>query len=85
MSHPTPSPDDAVHSESFLHLLMRRQFRLSSVCAAAFLLVLLGLPLANYFAPALMATISWFFIQRSIALEDEEVAQVKREKEARQP
>ena len=107
MSHPTPSPDDAVHSESFLHLLMRRQFRLSSVCAAAFLLVLLGLPLANYFAPALMATrvagftlswlilgvlffpavwtISWFFIQRSIALEDEEVAQVKREKEARRP
>jgi len=107
MSHPTPSPDDAVHSESFLHLLMRRQFRLSSVCAAAFLLVLLGLPLANYFAPALMATrvagftlswlilgvlffpavwtISWFFIQRSIALEDEEVAQVKREKEARKP
>ena len=107
MSHPTPSPDDAVHSESFLHLLMRRQFRLSSVCAAAFLLVLLGLPLANYFAPALMATrvagftlswlilgvlffpavwtISWFFIHRSIALEDEEVAQVKREKEARRP
>jgi uncharacterized membrane protein (DUF485 family) len=107
MSHPTPSPDDAVHSESFLHLLMRRQFRLSSVCAAAFLVVLLGLPLANYFAPALMATrvagftlswlilgvlffpavwtISWFFIRRSIALEEEEVAQAKREQEARRP
>ena len=100
MSHPTPSPDDAVHSESFLHLLMRRQFRLSSVCAAAFLLVLLGLPLANYFAPALMATrvagftlswlilgvlffpfvwiISWAFIRRSIALEEDEVKFLKR-------
>jgi uncharacterized membrane protein (DUF485 family) len=68
MSHPTPPPDDAVHSESFLHLLMRRQFRLSAVCAAAFLVVLLGLPLANYFAPALMATriggftLSWFIL-----------------------
>ena len=36
------------------------------------------------FFPAVW-TISWFFIQRSIALEDEEVAQVKREKEARKP
>jgi uncharacterized membrane protein (DUF485 family) len=107
MPPPTPAHDDVVHSESFLHLLMRRQFRLSAVCAAAFLVVLLGLPLANYFAPALMATrvagftlswlilgvlffpavwvISWLFIKRSIALEDEEVAQVQREQEARKP
>jgi uncharacterized membrane protein (DUF485 family) len=35
---------------------MRRQLRLSIACAAAFLVALLGLPLANYFAPALMAT-----------------------------
>lgn len=99
MSHPTPPADDAVHSESFLHSLMRRQLQLSLVCAAAFLIVLLGLPLANYFAPALMATrvggftlswlilgvlffpavwgISWFFIRRSIALEQDEVAQVR--------
>ena len=56
MSHPTPPPDDLVHSESFLHSLMRRQLRLSTVCASAFLVVLLGMPLANYFAPALMAT-----------------------------
>jgi uncharacterized membrane protein (DUF485 family) len=103
MSHPTPPPDDAVHSESFLHSLMRRQLKLSIACAAAFLVVLLGLPLANYFAPALMATrvagftlswlvlgvlffpavwgISWFFIRRSIALEDDEVAQVKNQRE----
>jgi uncharacterized membrane protein (DUF485 family) len=54
---PTPTPhDDRVHSEEFLHTLMRRQLKLSITCAAAFLVVLLGLPLANYFAPALMAT-----------------------------
>lgn len=53
----TPQPhDDRVHSEAFLHTLMRRQLKLSIACAAAFLVVLLGLPLANYFAPALMAT-----------------------------
>ena len=56
MSHPTPLPDDTVHSESCLHSLMRRQLRLSTICASAFLIVLLGMPLANYFAPAFMAT-----------------------------
>ena len=98
---PNPPPhDDRVHSEEFLHTLMRRQLKLSIACAAAFLVVLLGLPLANYFAPVLMATrvfgftlswlvlgvlffpavwsISWFFIRRSIALEDDEVKSVKR-------
>jgi uncharacterized membrane protein (DUF485 family) len=52
----TPPPHDAVHSEEFLHTLMRRQLKLSIACALAFLVVLLGLPLANYFAPELMAT-----------------------------
>lgn len=88
-----------MHSEEFLHSLMRKQLRLSIACAAAFLVVLLGLPLANYFFPDLMATrvlggftltwfllgigffpavwlIAWFFIRRSIALEQEEVAEV---------
>jgi len=51
---PPEKPD--IHSEYFLHSLMRRQLRLSILCAAAFLLVLLGLPLANYFWPDLMAT-----------------------------
>ncbi len=100
MPPPTPPADDAVHSESFLHSLMRRQFTLSATCATAFLVVLLGVPLLNYFAPALMATrvggftlswlilgvlffpfvwiISWLFIRRSIALEDDEVKSVKR-------
>jgi uncharacterized membrane protein (DUF485 family) len=95
-----PPPPDAVHSEEFLHTLMRRQLKLSVACAAAFLVVLLGLPVANYFAPQLMATrvagftlswlilgvlffpavwsISWFFIRRSIALEQDEVKSVRR-------
>lgn len=90
-----------MHSEEFLHSLMRKQLKLSIACALAFLVVLLGLPLANYFAPELMATrvfgftltwfllgigffpavwcISFYFIRRSIALEEEEVAEVSRE------
>jgi len=79
---------------------MRRQLKLSIACALSFLIVLLGLPLANYFFPEQMAarifgfTLTWFFlgigffpavwcisyyfIKRSIALEDEEVAEVER-------
>ena len=89
-----------MHSEEFLRLLMRRQLKLSVACAAAFLVVLFGLPVANYLAPQLLATrvagftlswlilgvlffpfvwiISWTFIQRSIALEENEVKSVKR-------
>jgi uncharacterized membrane protein (DUF485 family) len=99
MSTPTPH-EDRMHSEEFLHTLMRRQLKLSIACAATFLVALLGLPLLNYFAPALMATrvagftlswlilgvlffpfvwiISWRFIRRSIALEQDEVNSVKR-------
>src|SRR3954454_19286902 len=86
------------HSEGFLHALMRRQLKLSIGCAATFMIVLLGLPLANYFAPELMSTrvfgftltwfvlgvlffpfvwvISFYFIKRSIALEEDEVRSV---------
>ncbi len=96
--HSAPVKPD-IHSEQFLHLLMRRQLKLSIACALCFLLVLLGLPLANYFLPELMATriggftltwfllgigffpavwcISFFFIRRSIALENQEVAEVQ--------
>ncbi len=97
---PAPIPhDDAVHSEAFLHTLMRRQLKLSILCAAAFLVMLLGVPLANYFAPQLMATrvagftlswllvgvlsfpavwiISFYFIRKSIWLENDEVEQIK--------
>ncbi|HWQ93721.1 MAG TPA: DUF485 domain-containing protein [Clostridia bacterium] len=86
-----------LHSEAFLLSLMRKQLRLSVFCAASFLTVLFGLPIANFFAPELMATrflgftlswlilgigffpavwiIAWIFIQRSIALEEREVAE----------
>ena len=58
---PPPAPEPAapeldIHSESFLHLLMARQLKLSMACALTFLIALLGLPLANYFWPDLMAT-----------------------------
>ncbi len=67
MPHSTDRAD-TIHSEAFLASLMRRQLRLSIACAAAFLVALLGLPLANYFAPALMATrvggftLSWLIV-----------------------
>lgn len=99
MQNPNPEKKQDVHSEAFLHSLMRKQLKLSIVCALAFLVVLLGLPLANYFLPELMATrifgftltwfllgigffpavwcISFYFIKRSIALEEEEVQAVK--------
>ena len=98
MHKPSPNKID-IHSEEFLHSLMRKQLKLSIACALAFLVVLLGLPLANYFWPELMAkrlfgfTLTWFvlgigffpavwviafyFIRRSIALEDEEVREVQ--------
>lgn len=88
-----------IHSESFLHTLMRRQLKLSVTCAATFMIALLGLPLANYYFPEAMATrvfgftLTWFilgvaffpfvwiisyvFIKRSIALEEDEVRSIK--------
>lgn len=60
------APD--IHSESFLHSLMARQLKLSIACALTFLVALLGLPLANYFAPEMMATrvfgftLTWFLL-----------------------
>lgn len=69
MSHdPLPEHDDFIHSEEFLRSLMRRQLKLSIACALAFLVVLLGLPLANYLFPDLMATrvfgftLSWLLL-----------------------
>ncbi len=71
MNAPNQNPDGPrpdMHSESFLHSLMARQLKLSITCAAAFMLALLGLPLANYYAPELMATrvfgftFTWFVL-----------------------
>ena len=68
MPQPTPEKPD-MHSEEFLHSLMRKQLKLSIACALAFLVVLLGLPLANYCWPELMATrvlggftLTWFLL-----------------------
>jgi uncharacterized membrane protein (DUF485 family) len=65
-SQPGNKPD--IHSEAFLHSLMRRQLKLSIACAATFLVALLGLPLLNYFFPEAMATrvlgftLTWFVL-----------------------
>jgi len=67
MHQPSPNKLD-IHSEEFLHSLMRKQLKLSITCALAFLVVLLGLPLANYFWPERMAericgfTLTWFLL-----------------------
>src|SRR5438045_3217073 len=64
-----PAPDpNIIHSEAFLHSLMRKQLKLSLTCAAAFLIALCGLPLPNYFWPEAMArrifgfTLTWFLL-----------------------
>jgi uncharacterized membrane protein (DUF485 family) len=69
MQNETTLPSSAdIHSESFLNSLMARQLKLSIACALTFLLALLGLPLANYFWPELMATrvlgftLTWFVL-----------------------
>ena len=65
---PRKDPNTDIHSEAFLHSLMRRQLRLSVACAITFLIALLGLPLLNYFFPDLMAvrvfgfTLTWFIL-----------------------
>ena len=66
-SHPHDE-SDFIHSEEFLRGLMKRQLKLSITCANAFLLLLLGLPVMNYLAPAFMAqrvggfTLTWLVL-----------------------
>lgn len=68
MSQQAPDQNDFIHSEEFLHGLMKRQLKLSIACAAAFLLLLFGLPLLNYLAPEFMAqriggfTLTWLIL-----------------------
>lgn len=68
MSQTPHDETDFIHSEEFLRGLMKRQLRLSVACASAFLLLLFGLPLANYLAPELMAkriggfSLSWLIL-----------------------
>lgn len=54
MADQTPDHYDFIHSEAFLHGLMRRQLRLSIACATAFLLALFGLPILKYLVPEFM-------------------------------
>ena len=67
MNTPLPGPPD-IHSEAFLHILKKRQLKLSVTCAATFMVALLALPLLNYYAPELMArrvlgfTLTWFIL-----------------------
>ena len=67
MNNPPPEKVD-IHSEAFLHSLIRRQLKLSIACAGTFLAALLGLPLLNYYLPELMATrlagftLTWFIL-----------------------
>jgi len=68
MSKPNPEESDFIHSEQFLQGLMKRQLRLSIACAAAFLILLFGLPIMNFVAPELMArrvggfTLTWLVL-----------------------
>lgn len=69
MSQPLePKETDFIHSEQFLHELMKRQLKLSISCAAAFLILLFGMPLLNYLVPEFMAqrvggfTLSWLLL-----------------------
>ena len=68
MSQTPPKESDFIHSEKFLHGLMKRQLKLSISCAGAFLVLLFGLPLLNYFAPTFMAqrvggfTLTWLVL-----------------------
>lgn len=57
-----------LHSEEFLHMLMRRQFTLSTSIASVFVVIIAGVPLLNlYFpevmnAPVLGFTLSWLIL-----------------------
>jgi uncharacterized membrane protein (DUF485 family) len=68
MSQTPPKETDFIHSEEFLHGLMKRQLKLSISCAGAFLVLLFGLPILNYLAPAFMAqrvggfTLTWLIL-----------------------
>jgi uncharacterized membrane protein (DUF485 family) len=68
MSEFPVSATDSIHSEAFLHGLMKRQLKLSISCAVAFIGVLFGMPMANFLAPEFMAqrvggfTLTWLVL-----------------------
>jgi uncharacterized membrane protein (DUF485 family) len=62
------SESDLIHSEAFLHGLMKRQLKLSISCAVAFLVVLFGMPILNFMSPDFMGqriggfTLTWLVL-----------------------
>ncbi|MBE0466768.1 MAG: DUF485 domain-containing protein [Candidatus Desulforudis sp.] len=65
------SPDGTryeVHSEQYLHLVMSKQLKLSLKCFAVFVIILVGVPLANFYLPQIMNyriwgfTFTWLFL-----------------------
>jgi uncharacterized membrane protein (DUF485 family) len=68
MSELPVSATESIHSEAFLHGLMKRQLKLSISCAFAFIAVLFGMPVANFLAPDFMAqrvggfTLTWLVL-----------------------
>jgi uncharacterized membrane protein (DUF485 family) len=57
-----------LHSEEFLSMLMRRQFRLSAGIASVFVVIIAVVPILNRFLPDVMNTsfmgftFTWFFL-----------------------
>lgn len=57
-----------LHSEEFLHVLMRRQFVLSTSVASVFIAIIAGVPLLNLYLPEVMNapmlgfTFSWLIL-----------------------
>lgn len=57
-----------LHSEEFLHMLMRRQFSLSTSIASVFVVIIAGVPLLNLYLPEVMNmpilgfTLSWLIL-----------------------
>lgn len=57
-----------LHSDEFLRMLMRRQFKLSAGIASVFILIIAAVPLMNRFLPDVMNaeimgfTFTWLFL-----------------------
>lgn len=50
-----------IHSEKYLKLIMARQLRLSLALFGVFVVILMGLPLMNYYLPSLANYRIWGF------------------------
>ncbi len=55
------APRYEVHSEQYLHLVMSAQLKLSLKCFAIFVVILVGVPLVNFYLPEIANTRIWGF------------------------